>query len=313
MAGAPASTGCSCWRQQAKFVGILPCCATSKGIERIELYTAQTCSLCFSRPHHAPQVAAADVLLLAAAVESNSEHPLASAVVAFAHAFFQQQQQQQPAAQQRNGQLNGGALGGKGGSSISSGSNSGTPLPPCRDVAVAVGQGISAWVQLPPPATNGSSDGSGGTGSSSCAAQLHSRDALVRLQLAAAGSQAAGAPPAAAADGLAAEAAAGDTLVPIGEVCVAVGSRRLMAAIGLGVPPATEAYMHEQEVSCVVFLGRLSGPSGVAEPVRPGNFRLGLQMLRAAAADQHCCGMTLACAPAALQLTVLGGFLAALP
>lgn len=182
-------------------------------------------------------------------MESNSEHPLASAVVAFVQAFFQQQQQQQSAGKPSNGQLNGGAYAING----SSGGSSSIPLPACRDVAVAIGQGISAWVQLPPPAsaapTNGSSNGAASVGANGTV-QLHSRDALLRLQLAAVGSQAAGAP--SAVEALALEAAAGGAPAPAAEVQVAVGSRRLMAAVGLGVPPATEAYMHEQEVGPLV-------------------------------------------------------------
>lgn len=182
------------------------------------------------------QVAAADALLLAAAVEANSEHPLASAVVGFAQAFFQQQQQQQ------NGQLNGGTA------DVHKGSSS-VALPLCRDVAVSVGQGISAWVQLPPLTSAPPTTGSNGSAVSD-AAQLASRNALLRLQLAAVGSQAAGAASAIEGEALALEAAAAGAPAPAAEVQVAVGSRRLMAAVGLGVPPATEAHMHEQEVGC---------------------------------------------------------------
>lgn len=171
-------------------------------------------------------MAASDALLLAAAVESNSEHPLGSAIVAFAQAIIQQRQP------------NGQQAGGKGSGSV--------PLLACRDVQVAVGQGIAAWVQVPQPPYNGSDNGSAGSAGT---LHLQSRDALLRLQLAATGGHAAAAPSAVEAEALALEAAAAGAAAAPAEVRVAVGSRRLMAAEGLGVPPATEAYMHEQEVT----------------------------------------------------------------
>lgn len=153
-----------------------------------------------------PAVLAPDALLLAAAVESNSEHPLGAAVVGYAQTYLLQPQQQPQQQPQPNGTY------------------SGPPLPACRDVQVAVGQGISAWVQLPPTsqsAANGSRE------------LLQSRAALLGLQLGDAG----------VAD--AAVAAAADAPA---EVHVAVGSRRLMAAAGAVLPGEAEVYMQEQEV-----------------------------------------------------------------
>lgn len=177
------------------------------------------------------------MLLLAAAVESNSEHPLGAAIVAFALAYLQQQRRQQTeqnetSALHRNGSSNG----------IGSAEGGSLPLPACRDVEVAVGQGISAWVALPAaasPVKNSSS--------ASSVASLQSRDALLRLQLAAASSQAAVPLDPVAAEALLLEAATGADALPA-EVQVSVGSRRLVAQQGLALPSGAEGYMKEQEV-----------------------------------------------------------------
>lgn len=183
------------------------------------------------RPCAAPQVAAADVLLLAAAVEANSEHPLGSAIVAFAQASQQQKQQKQ--------QANDGANGARGG----------VQLPACRDVAVAVGQGISAWVQLPAAAVPANGDGTGG-------AAPQSWHALAQLQAEA---------------GAAVAPAEGEAP---GEVRVAVGSKRLMAAAGLPLPEPAEAYMQGQQElgrTCVLVAvgGAVVAAVAIQDPVKP--------------------------------------------
>lgn len=200
-----------------------------------------------------------DVAVLAAAAEANSEHPLGAAIVRFAQGFMELAQQAQQAQQ-------GGEQPGTGGSSSSSGNEwlaAGGVLPSCRDVQVAVGQGISAWVQLPAGGGGGSGDGDGGG----------SWAALLALQAQAGAAPASAGAPAAVMDGSAATApdgaapkrepsaqdlaAAASAAQPPpqqqqqrreGEVWVAVGSARLMRQAGLALAPQAEAYMQEQEV-----------------------------------------------------------------
>ena len=198
-------------------------------------------------------VAAADALLLAAAVEANSEHPLGSAIVSFTHALLAQQAPQQPRQQQ---ELEPGSSGcGSGG------------LPACRDVEVTVGQGISAWVQLPPPPTSmdgGSSD------------PLQSRASLLAAAAAPAapgteldaGSSSAAAPPAEASS-----AAAAQLPATAAEVRVLVGSPALMAAAGLALPPGAERYMHDMQGlgrTCVLVAlgGSVAAAVAIQDPLK---------------------------------------------
>lgn len=187
-------------------------------------------------------------MLLAAAVEANSEHPLAAAVVGFAQSAYLSTLK--PGSQQAHQPAKGSAAGG-------------VQLPACRDVQVTVGQGIAAWVHLPAaaagsPVPNGDSGSSGDTG------MLQSREVLLKLQFASASPQAP-----AAANGVAAE-------VPeaaAAEVHVAVGSRRLVAAAGL-LPAAAEAYMQEQEGlgrTCVLVAvgGAVVAALAIQDPLKP--------------------------------------------
>ena len=201
----------------------------------------------------APSVAAADALLLAAAVEANSEHPLGSAIVSFTHALLAQQAQQQRQQQQPKQELK----------PSSSGDGSGG-LPACRDVEVTVGQGISAWVQLTPAPSmdGGSSD------------PLQSRDAL--LAAAAAPAAPAAEPDAASSNAAEVLSAAAAAQLPAAatELRVLVGSAALMAAAGLALPPGAERYMGEMQGlgrTCVLVAlgGSVAAAVAIQDPLKP--------------------------------------------
>ena len=243
-----------------------------------------------------PDVTAAAAVLLAAAVEANSEHPLGSAIVEYARACLlggqQQQQQQQQAANGAASGLANGAAGGKpssadGGSGGKGGA--GPALPPCRDVEVVVGQGIRAWVQLPPPVANGSaangaacangtaaaaatSAAAGGAAAAAAAAAAgleQCRGALLALQAAASQQQGSRQPAPMALD-------SPQPAQQEAAVAVAVGSRRLVAGLGAELTDDAEAFMQEQEVrwACSVMSRPPTGLGAVAEWVsrrRPGS------------------------------------------
>ena len=188
-----------------------------------------------------PHLGVADVIELAAAVEQHSEHPLASAILE-----LERQQQQQQLKQDEA------ASGGGGSASVA------PPLLQARDVEVAMGQGISGWVQLSPAA---------GAGSMS---RPHSSSQLAAMQAAAAAAAAPEAelsPPAAsvrgggaaslaslvssAASSLPRQAAGGalEKKAAASGVLVTVGNVRQLATAGVAIPPAAEAYMRDQEVT----------------------------------------------------------------
>ncbi|EFN54171.1 hypothetical protein CHLNCDRAFT_135599 [Chlorella variabilis] len=213
-----------------------------------------------------PHLGVADVIELAAAVEQHSEHPLASAILK-----LERQQQQQQLKQDEA------ASGGGGSASVA------PPLLQARDVEVAMGQGISGWVQLSPAA---------GAGSMS---RPHSSSQLAAMQAAAAAAAAPEAelsPPAAsvrgggaaslaslvssAASSLPRQAAGGalEKKAAASGVLVTVGNVRQLATAGVAIPPAAEAYMRDQEgrgSTCVLVAVQqaLVGVVAVMDPIKP--------------------------------------------
>jgi cation transport ATPase len=190
-------------------------------------------------------VGAGDALLLAAAVEANSEHPLAAAIVA--HVRHGHEKQGADAPQQEDGAKQ---LEAATGGSADVAAAAAAVLPPCRDVEVAVGQGISGLVQLPGSCAGG-------------AGQLQAPDALHAL---------CHQPASAAAHGQ--EGAAAGARLPAVELRVLVGSPRFLAAAGVSVPPAAERYMREQEglgrtVVLVAAGGCLLAAAAVQDPLKP--------------------------------------------
>lgn len=198
------------------------------------------------------QVPAADIVRLAAALERSSEHPLASAVLAFADTYLhqgpteqqrqQQQQQQNPSTdswqereQQHDGELK------------------------VRGVEVVVGQGIRGWVHLP-------TDGRTG------AQQMDM--ALFR----ALGSQCGSSSPCRSIWASTVPGSAHSRLA-VTEECmvearVTVGNRRLMADEGVNVPATVEDYCCEMEgrgCTCVMVAAgpALLGVLAVQDPIKP--------------------------------------------
>lgn len=183
-------------------------------------------------------VSADDVVRLAAAVEQYSEHPLASAVLAFsntylAHPWEQQQQQQAGSAHAPLATGQRGAAG------------EAAARLPVRDVDVVVGQGIRGWVSLPSP---------GHSQLGSTAAGASSRPPSVPS------------PPS--------KGTRGTAVAPPGEVQVAVGNRSLMAEAGVQVPASAEAYCRGMEARGCTFVfvaaqQSLLGVLAVMDPIKP--------------------------------------------
>ena len=284
----------------SKHVAPLPCVPTLSCRVRTIVFD-KTGTLTAGKPHvvdvrvlHSP-LDVGDVIQLAAAVEAHSEHPIASALLG----LLRHQQQQGKATDGGNGGISSsGGRGdygtdnwgcGGGGAAATVLGAAAAPLPPLlqvRDVEVTVGQGISGWVQLPPPAPAAAAVGKSSSSSGSSGGSLN-RQALLAIQASAAGgspTKTATAATAGTAAGVAAAAqqpasgesrfglssllavataGLGDQAAPVpatssagagagaggpAEVLVIVGNKRLMTEAGVAVPPAAEAYMRDQDV-----------------------------------------------------------------
>lgn len=264
----------------------------------------KTGTLTAGKPHvvdvhpQAEGLLAGDVLALAAAVEAHSEHPIAAAILGMAR------QQQAAAEQQGKPWASDNSSGGSSGGVLA-----GTvPLLQVRDVEVTVGQGISGWVQLPQPGHLTSAAGKYGSGSglsstavlavqaaaasprvvehagssgagvadtssgTSTPLAAFGRRASLSSLLAAAASQPG--TPTQHGSSAASPAPPAKLAAPASEVHVILGNKRQMAAVGVAVPPAAEAYMRGQESkgsTCVLVAVHqaLVGVIAVMDPIKP--------------------------------------------
>ena len=188
-----------------------------------------------------PQISIDEVAALAAALEANSEHPLAAAIVAFAAARLGQTPAPSP---------------GKGGLETRMSDGGGASrrvdwVRPAKDVESEPGKGIRGWVA---------------PGESAAMPSLHHSPAKIGAAKSGAAAPAPGAlgyvmshvgraPPAAARLPVAARAGgkgAGLGSGPAPDVKVVVGNKQMLALEGMAVPQTADEWMREREVCCHV-------------------------------------------------------------